>query len=415
MAATYSKPTTIPRWADTSGNVVEPSSGKKDAGWLVQEKAISSWENWKAKLIGDWVKWIDERLADGATKDEFIIKDPSTGEKLLEFDYQQIGLYSVTGSGSNGPAFFFRNMDSTGVGSIFSWYWSAKDLILETSDESFGSAYTFIALDGPAKLAKLMDGQFTFDNFAHLAVESSSPEVRLRDTGQTGFGSSSNIRHDGKFLKFNGLDESYGSEAEFLSFNYSTDTITFSRTADFFPASGQDRHSLVLSPGPSSNKATLQMGARTSDPTSFTDGDLWHYYAGGIAEWRTRLNSKTLTLQTERTRPTLKAYAQVNTNGAGGIFQTGYNQNVASVSLTGGIAKVSFSNNLVGSNQNVTAVATGCGGTSPGASTFYHCLPEAANPCTYVEVVAYDGVTGALVNLSSNARWFAIMVNGVLA
>ena len=93
MAATYTKPTTIPRWADTSGNVVEPSSGKKDAGWLVQEKAISSWQNWMQKSLGDWVKWLNERLYDGATKDECSLRIPgqypiaTVGNKFFRLTY----------------------------------------------------------------------------------------------------------------------------------------------------------------------------------------------------------------------------------------------------------------------------------------------------------------------------------------
>jgi len=68
--ATYTKPTDIPRWADTSGNVVEPSEAKKDAGWVFEEIPPSSYENWKEKLNGEWWKWIDERFSDGASADE---------------------------------------------------------------------------------------------------------------------------------------------------------------------------------------------------------------------------------------------------------------------------------------------------------------------------------------------------------
>ena len=74
--ATYSKPVDIPRWADTSLNVVEPAEAKKDAGWVFEEIPPSSYENWKAKLNGEWWKWVDERLDDGASADNLRIKFP---------------------------------------------------------------------------------------------------------------------------------------------------------------------------------------------------------------------------------------------------------------------------------------------------------------------------------------------------
>jgi len=86
MAATYSKPTGIPRWADTSGNVVEPSSAKKDEGWVYEEIPPSSYENWRTREIGRWFKWLDERLFDGTTKDAFVLKEPGGGLEMLRLE-----------------------------------------------------------------------------------------------------------------------------------------------------------------------------------------------------------------------------------------------------------------------------------------------------------------------------------------
>jgi hypothetical protein len=86
MAATYTKPTKIPRWADTSLNVTEPSSGKKDTGWIVNEIPPSSYENWRTRTIGEWFKWLDERLFDGGSADDFVIKEPGGGTVAVEFD-----------------------------------------------------------------------------------------------------------------------------------------------------------------------------------------------------------------------------------------------------------------------------------------------------------------------------------------
>jgi len=79
MVATYTKPTKTPRWADTSTNILEPPELKKDEGWLFEEIPPSAFENWRTNLIGAWAKWLDERLFDGASKDEFLIKCPKDG------------------------------------------------------------------------------------------------------------------------------------------------------------------------------------------------------------------------------------------------------------------------------------------------------------------------------------------------
>ena len=83
MPATYSKPVKIPRWADT-GTIVEPPELKKDAGWLFEEIPPSSFENWKENLNGSWWKWVDERLADGASANELIFKNPNDGSTAIK-------------------------------------------------------------------------------------------------------------------------------------------------------------------------------------------------------------------------------------------------------------------------------------------------------------------------------------------
>ncbi|NIQ91011.1 MAG: hypothetical protein GWM98_04675 [Nitrospinaceae bacterium] len=85
MPALYSRPAKIPRWADTSGNITEPSEGKKDAGWLYKEIPPSSWENWRTNLIGDWFRWLAERFDDYTTADDFIIWHPGLEMDALRF------------------------------------------------------------------------------------------------------------------------------------------------------------------------------------------------------------------------------------------------------------------------------------------------------------------------------------------
>ena len=83
MAATYIKPDKIPKWADAAASITEPSDGFKNAGWVFNSKPPAAYENWKSKLIGDWFKWIDERLDDGATENEFVIRNPADATAAL--------------------------------------------------------------------------------------------------------------------------------------------------------------------------------------------------------------------------------------------------------------------------------------------------------------------------------------------
>jgi hypothetical protein len=68
----YSKPTSVPKWADSSTNLVEPSEGEKNTGWAYGETHSSPYENWKARLIGQWIKWINERWGDGTNIDNVV-------------------------------------------------------------------------------------------------------------------------------------------------------------------------------------------------------------------------------------------------------------------------------------------------------------------------------------------------------
>jgi len=86
----FTKPVKIPRWADTTLNILEPSEVKKDEGWLFGEVPPSAIENWRAKLLGSWIKWLDERLEDGVDENEFAIVNPETGNPALKINYQYV-------------------------------------------------------------------------------------------------------------------------------------------------------------------------------------------------------------------------------------------------------------------------------------------------------------------------------------
>jgi len=54
------RPTQLPEWDTSGANILEPSAGKKAAGWLAGERPPSGWWNWWQRLVYDWVKWIDD-------------------------------------------------------------------------------------------------------------------------------------------------------------------------------------------------------------------------------------------------------------------------------------------------------------------------------------------------------------------
>jgi hypothetical protein len=92
MTATYTKPTKIPRWADTSANIIEPPEVKKDQGWLFEEIPPSAFENWRTKLTGEWMKWLNERLFDGASKDELVLKSPGNATEAIRITNTEVRL-----------------------------------------------------------------------------------------------------------------------------------------------------------------------------------------------------------------------------------------------------------------------------------------------------------------------------------
>lgn len=61
------RPTSTPRWSSTSPGTttVEPTSGKKDVGWSVDERPPAKYMNWLFYWIYQWILWF-EQLASAA-------------------------------------------------------------------------------------------------------------------------------------------------------------------------------------------------------------------------------------------------------------------------------------------------------------------------------------------------------------
>lgn len=60
-----SKPTTTPRWADNGGAIVNPTSGKKDVGFVPTEKPPAEFVNWKWNLDFQWLEYLKDGALEG--------------------------------------------------------------------------------------------------------------------------------------------------------------------------------------------------------------------------------------------------------------------------------------------------------------------------------------------------------------
>lgn len=60
------KPSSLPRWADVGGAIVEPPDGKKDVGWVTGEKPPAQYFNWWKNLVYQWTDYLDDGSFTGA-------------------------------------------------------------------------------------------------------------------------------------------------------------------------------------------------------------------------------------------------------------------------------------------------------------------------------------------------------------
>lgn len=56
------RPSLQPRWADSGGSIVQPTSAKKDVGWVGNEKPPAPFMNWLLNLIYLWILYFDDRI-----------------------------------------------------------------------------------------------------------------------------------------------------------------------------------------------------------------------------------------------------------------------------------------------------------------------------------------------------------------
>jgi len=64
-----SKPASLPRWADAANpaDIVDPPSGKKDSGWLVNDQPPHTYFNWFWNLVYQWTVYLDGLTGEALT------------------------------------------------------------------------------------------------------------------------------------------------------------------------------------------------------------------------------------------------------------------------------------------------------------------------------------------------------------
>ncbi len=63
------KPTKLPEWATVAADVVEPTLGQKQLGWVTGTKPPNGWFNWWMELVFDWMFWLESKFDEGVSGD----------------------------------------------------------------------------------------------------------------------------------------------------------------------------------------------------------------------------------------------------------------------------------------------------------------------------------------------------------
>lgn len=54
------RPADLPRWADVGGDIVEPSSGRKDVGWITGLRPAAQFFNWWMNKVFQWIEYTQD-------------------------------------------------------------------------------------------------------------------------------------------------------------------------------------------------------------------------------------------------------------------------------------------------------------------------------------------------------------------
>lgn len=83
------QPVDLPEWA-TSGAIVEPDQSKKEEGWLLLEKPPHQYENWRANLVYQWLKWLRDKVGFGLDFDSpYVVISYDADDKITQIVYYE--------------------------------------------------------------------------------------------------------------------------------------------------------------------------------------------------------------------------------------------------------------------------------------------------------------------------------------
>lgn len=173
-----SKPTALPTWATAGTNNTEPSSGQKASGWTPNEVGNSSYENWRANLVYQWLQWLDgvgiiENLANGAgtlNLDLAVESVPSMAYTGTPAVRKYLGAYKLLSSGLTARAYAEGGAVTGGPGLLVTLnaaynysttYW-AQD------DASYSSFCLIFGTNGGVGLYKFTAGEMPSLDVAFL-------------------------------------------------------------------------------------------------------------------------------------------------------------------------------------------------------------------------------------------------------
>lgn len=81
--ATFTKPTKTFRWASVGAVTSEPLTTEKDTGWVIAQKPPAQYMNWIQNGSYQWFAWLNERVFDGSSSDDLVLRTPNVPSDIL--------------------------------------------------------------------------------------------------------------------------------------------------------------------------------------------------------------------------------------------------------------------------------------------------------------------------------------------
>jgi hypothetical protein len=94
------KPTNTPRWANVSGDIVEPSSDKKDVGFISGERPPAQFLNWLLNLLYQWIAWLNDIVAPSSGSEALSISSAGTLGANGKHGDRPFAIHACAGSGT---------------------------------------------------------------------------------------------------------------------------------------------------------------------------------------------------------------------------------------------------------------------------------------------------------------------------